>query len=264
MSDIEINNLKGLSTSFTELDSITAGLHNSSLNVIAGRPAMGRTSLMFNFAVNIAKKEKVPVLIFNLELSKQEVVNRIIASEAMIPYSKFIKGILDDEDRKKIDETTMRLSETEILIDDTAKTITEIEEKCRKLKIEKSIGLVIIDNLLLLQTEKELSEITIALKNLSMELDIPILTTCKISKTADNRFEKAKDPRPIFKDLKHTPTIIQDADTLLFLYRDEYYYVDTEKRDIAEVNVAKNRFGELGTAELLWLREYMKFDNLDK
>lgn len=269
MSDIEINNLKGLSTGFTELDSITKGLHKSSLNVIAGRPAMGKTALMLNLAVNIAK-EKVPVLIFSLELSKQEVVNRIIASEAMIPYSKFIKGILDDEDRKKIDETTMRLSETQILIDDTATTITEIEEECRRLKSEKNIGLIVIDYLQLVSADKkvsreqELSDVTITLKNLSKELNIPILVTSQLSRKPENRHDKGQDPRPTLKDFKYSGALVQDADVIMFLYRDEYYYIDTEKRNIAEIRVAKNKFGKLGTAEVLWLSEYMKFANLDK
>lgn len=243
MSDIE--NLKVLSTGFTELDTITTGLHKSSLNVIAGRPTMGKTTLAFNIAVNVAQKEKVPVAIFSLEMSKEQVVSIIIGSEA-----------------------TKKLSDTEIYIDDTPGiSVDEIREKCIKLKQEKNLGLVIIDYIQLVSAnketsrEQELSSISRSLKNLSQELNIPILITSQLSKTADIRYKQGQNPRPTFKDLKYSGALIQNASTLLFLYRDDYYYPDSEKRDIAEINVAKNRFGKLGTVELFWFDEYCKFAN---
>ena len=187
MSDIE--NLKGLSTGLYKLDSITTGLHKSSLNVIAGRPAMGKTTLALNIAVNVAQKEKVAVAIFSLEMAKEQIVSRIIGSETMIPNSKLRERKLDDKDWNNIVESTVNLSETEIYIDDTPGiSIMEIEEKCRKLRIEKNIGLIVIDYIQLVSVDKgtsreqELSSISRSLKKISKELNMPILVTSQLSK----------------------------------------------------------------------------------
>ena len=189
---------------FENLDEIIKGLHNSSLTVIAGRPNSGKSNLLFNIAVNVAKKEKVPVAIFSLEMSKKYI------------YNNFIKSDLLD---------------TQIIIDDTPSiSITEIEKRCRKLKLEKNIGLVIIDYLQLISTEKkaereqELSTISKLLKNLAEELNISVLVISQLSREPDIRFKKGQDPKPTLNDFGSSSDIIKYADTIMLLYRDDYYY----------------------------------------
>lgn len=275
LTDLEhINNQtsQGLSTVFYNLDYITNGLHNSSLNVIAGRPAMGKTALAFNIAVNMAQKEKVPVVIFSLEMSKEQCISRIISSEAVIPNSKFKKGKLDDKDWDKIAEATAKLSETEIYIDETAGiSITEIEEKCKKLKLEKDIVLVIVDCIQLVSADKEtsreqeLSTISRSLVHLSKELNIPILVTSQLSRAPENRYNKGQSPRPTLKDFRisGSDALMQDADVIMFLYSDEYCDIKTPNKEIAEVIIAKNRYGSCGIVTLKKLLYGSKFKDLE-
>jgi len=260
--------LSGISTGFLDLDMKTSGLHNSDLLIIAARPAMGKSAFAINIATNVATKSNIPVAIFNLEMSKEQVGNRILSSEAMVDSNKLRSGQLEDDDWTKIATTLGTLSEAPIYIDDTPGiSIMEIRAKCRKLKLEKNIGLVVIDYLQLIQAsgkngsrEQEISEISRSLKVLAKELDIPVIALSQLSRSV----EKRDDKRPMLADLRESGSIEQDADIVMFLYREDYYKEDTEKRNIAEVILAKHRGGSTGTVDLAWFPSYTKFGNLDK
>jgi replicative DNA helicase len=261
--------LSGISTGFIDLDYKTAGLHNSDLIIIAARPAMGKSAFAINIATNAAIMSNLPVAIFNLEMSKEQVGNRILCSEAMVDSNKVRTGQLDDDDWMKLASTLGRLSEAPIYIDDTPGiSIMEVRAKCRKLKLEKNIGLVVIDYLQLVQgsgkknssREQEISEISRSLKILAKELDIPVIALSQLSRGA----EKRDDKRPMLSDLRESGAIEQDADIVMFLYRDDYYNEDSEKKNIAEVILAKHRGGSTGTVDLAWMGSYTKFANLDK
>ena len=256
----------GISTGFTDLDNITAGLHNSDLIIVAARPAMGKSAFAINLATNAAVKSNVPVAIFNLEMSKEQVGNRILCSEAMIDSNKIRTGQLGDEDWVKLANTIGTLSEAPIYIDDTPGiSIMEIRAKCRKLKLEKNIGLVVIDYLQLIQgtggknssREQEISEISRSLKIIAKELDIPVIALSQLSRGA----EKRDDKRPMLSDLRESGAIEQDADIVMFLYRDDYYNKESEKRNIAEVIIAKHRGGSTGVVDLAWMGNFTKFGN---
>ncbi len=261
--------LSGISTGFIDLDYKTAGLHNSDLIIVAARPAMGKSAFAINIATNAAIMSNLPVAIFNLEMSKEQVGNRILCSEAMVDSNKVRTGQLDDDDWMKLASTLGRLSEAPIYIDDTPGiSIMEVRAKCRKLKLEKNIGLVVIDYLQLVQgsgkknssREQEISEISRSLKILAKELDIPVIALSQLSRGA----EKRDDKRPMLSDLRESGAIEQDADIVMFLYRDDYYNEDSEKKNIAEVILAKHRGGSTGTVDLAWMGSYTKFANLDK
>lgn len=261
--------LSGISTGFIDLDYKTAGLHNSDLIIIAARPAMGKSAFAINIATNAAIMSNLPVAIFNLEMSKEQVGSRILCSEAMVDSNKVRTGQLDDDDWMKLASTLGRLSEAPIYIDDTPGiSIMEVRAKCRKLKLEKNIGLVVIDYLQLVQgsgkknssREQEISEISRSLKILAKELDIPVIALSQLSRGA----EKRDDKRPMLSDLRESGAIEQDADIVMFLYRDDYYNEDSEKKNIAEVILAKHRGGSTGTVDLAWMGSYTKFANLDK
>ena len=262
--------ITGVPTGFTELDYKTAGLHGSELILIAARPAMGKSAFVLNIAANAAIKAKTPVVIFSLEMSKEQMVNRILCSEAMVDSNKVRTGKLEEDDWVKLAGAIGPLSEADIYIDDTPGiSITEIRAKCRKLKLEKNIGLVIIDYLQLVQgsnnrkngsREQEISEISRSLKILAKEIGVPVIALSQLSRAVEQR----PDHRPMLSDLRESGAIEQDADIVMFLYRDDYYNKDSEKKDIAEVIIAKHRGGSTGTIELLWLGSYTKFVNLEK
>ena len=261
--------ITGVPTGFSELDYKTAGLHGSDLILIAARPAMGKTAFALNIATNASVRAKVPVAVFSLEMSKDQLVNRILCSEAMVDSNKVRTGKLEENDWTKLAESIGPLSEAEIYIDDTPGiSVTEIRAKCRKLKLEKNIGMVVIDYLQLLQgsnkrngsREQEISEISRSLKILAKELNVPVIALSQLSRAAEQR----PDHRPMLSDLRESGAIEQDADIVMFLYRDDYYNEDSEKKDIAEVIIAKHRGGSTGTVELLWLGSYTKFVNLEK
>lgn len=262
--------ITGVPSGFTDLDYRTAGFHGSELILIAARPAMGKTAFALNIATNAAVKSKVPVAVFSLEMSKEQLVNRIICSESMVDSNKVRTGKLEEDDWTKLAGSIGPLSEANIYIDDTPGiSITEIRAKCRKLKLEKDIGLVVIDYLQLIQgsnnkrngsREQEISEISRSLKILAKELDVPVIALSQLSRAAEQR----PDHRPMLSDLRESGAIEQDADIVMFLYRDDYYNQDSEKKDIAEVIIAKHRGGSTGTVELLWLGSYTKFVNLMK
>jgi replicative DNA helicase len=262
-------NVTGITTGFIDLDNKTAGLHNSDLIILAARPAMGKSAFAINLATNAAMKANVPVVIFNLEMSKEQVGNRILCSEAMVDSNKIRTGQIEDDDWMKLASTLGELSEAPIYIDDTPGiSIMEIRAKCRKLKMEKNIGLVVIDYLQLIQgsgkknasREQEISEISRSLKILAKELDVPVIALSQLSRSVESRDDK----RPMLSDLRESGAIEQDADIVIFLYRDDYYNENSEKKNIAEVILAKHRGGSTGTVELAWLPSYTKFANSDR
>ena len=261
--------ITGVPTGFADLDYKTAGLHGSDLVLVAARPAMGKSAFALNIATNAAVRAKVPVAIFSLEMSKEQMVNRILCSEAMVDSNKVRTGKLDEQDWGKLAGALGPLSESEIYIDDTPGiSVMEIRAKCRKLKLEKNIGLVVIDYLQLIQAsnrrsgsrEQEISEISRSLKILAKEINVPVVALSQLSRAPEQR----PDHRPMLSDLRESGAIEQDADIVMFLYRDDYYNEDSEKKNIAEVILAKHRAGSTGTVELLWLGNYTKFVNIDK
>ena len=259
----------GTPTGFYDFDRITSGLHGSELIILAARPAMGKSAFAINIATNVAVKAKVPVAIFNLEMAKEQVANRILSSEAMVDSNKIRTGQLEDDDWTKLATTLGKLSEAPIYIDDTAGiSIMEIRAKCRKLKLEKNIGLVVIDYLQLVQPtgrkngtrEQEISEISRSLKILAKELDIPVIALAQLSRSV----EKREDKRPMLSDLRESGSIEQDADIVMFIHRDDYYNDESERKNVAEIILAKHRAGSTGTVDLAWFPNFTKFENLDK
>ena len=261
--------ITGLPTGFADLDYRTSGLHNSDLILVAARPAMGKSAFALNIATHAAVRGKVPVAIFSLEMSKEQMANRILCSEAMVDSAKVRTGKIDDEEWGKLAAASGELSEAGIYIDDTPGiSVMEIRAKCRKMKLEKNIGLVVIDYLQLVQgsnrkggsREQEIAEISRSLKILAKEINVPVIALSQLSRAPEQRV----DHRPMLSDLRESGSIEQDADIVMFLYRDDYYNEDTDKKNIAEVIIAKHRSGATGTVELLWLGNYTKFANIDR
>lgn len=261
--------ITGVPTGFADLDYRTSGLHNSDLILVAARPAMGKSAFALNIATHAAVRGKVPVAIFSLEMSKEQMANRILCSEAMVDSAKVRTGKIDDEEWGKLAAASGELSEAGIYIDDTPGiSVMEIRAKCRKMKLEKNIGLVVIDYLQLVQgsnrkggsREQEIAEISRSLKILAKEINVPVIALSQLSRAPEQRV----DHRPMLSDLRESGSIEQDADIVMFLYRDDYYNEDSEKKNIAEVIIAKHRAGSTGTTELLWLGNYTKFANIDR
>lgn len=259
--------LTGLATGFEELDRRTAGLQNSDLILIAGRPGMGKSSFAVNIAEHVAIDEGVPVAIFNLEMSKSQLVNRILCSQALVESEKVRSGNLSGEDWAQIGEVVDKVAMAPLYIDDTPSiTVSEIRAKCRRLKQTKNLGLIVIDYLQLMQSagrtdnrQQEISEISRSLKILAKELDIPVITLSQLSRASESRSDK----RPMLSDLRESGAIEQDADIVMFLYRDEYYNPDSEDKNLAECIIAKYRAGETGTFKLGWQGKYTKFLNVE-
>ena len=258
--------ITGVASGFIDLDNKTAGFHNSDLVLIAARPAMGKTAFALNIATYAAVSANTPVVVFSLEMSKEQCANRILCSQAMVDSEKVAKGDITDEDWSKLAIASGELSESAgIFIDDSAGiNIAEIRAKCRKLKLEKNIGLVVIDYLQLIQgsgntksREQEIAEISRSLKILAKEINVPVLALSQLSRAPEAR----PDHRPMLQDLRESGSIEQDADIVMFLYRDDYYNPETEAKNIAEVIIAKHRAGPTGTVELLWMPSYTKFAN---
>jgi replicative DNA helicase len=260
--------ITGIPTGFTDLDYKTAGLQNSDLVLIAARPGMGKTAMALNITQYAAVHMNVPVAVFNLEMSRDQLVNRMLSSEVMVDSHKMRTGKLEDGDWHKIARALAPLSEAPVYIDDTPGiSVMDIRAKCRRLKLEKNLGLVVIDYLQLMQgrgrsenRQQEVSEISRSLKILAKELNVPVVTMSQLSRGPESR----TDHRPMLSDLRESGAIEQDADIVMFLYRDDYYNPDTEKKNIAEVIIAKHRNGSTGTIELRWFGEYTKFANLKK
>jgi replicative DNA helicase len=260
--------ITGVPTGFADLDYKTSGLQNSDLILLAARPGMGKTAFMLNIAQYAAVHKNIPVAIFNLEMSKEQLVNRMLASEVMIDSQKMRTGKLDDDDWQKIARALGPLSEAPIYIDDTPSiSVLEIRAKCRRLKLEKNLGLVVIDYLQLMQgrgrpesRQQEISEISRSLKILAKEINVPVITGSQLSRAPEAR----ADHRPMLSDLRESGAIEQDADIVMFLYRDDYYNPGTEEQNISEVIIAKHRNGSTGTIKLRFFGEYTKFTSLKK
>ncbi len=259
--------ITGVPSGFIDLDNMTSGFHGSELIIIAARPAMGKSAFAINIATNAAVKNNVPVVIFNLEMSKEQIGNRILGSEAMVDSNKIRTGQIEDSDWGKLATASGLLSDAPIYIDDTPGIkVMDIRTKCRKLKMEKKIGLIVIDYLQLIQgnskrggtREQEISEISRSLKILAKELDVPVIALSQLSRSVESR----EDKRPMLSDLRESGAIEQDADIVMFLYRDDYYNEDSSDKNKAEVIVAKHRGGSTGTRKLLWMPSYTKFGNL--
>ncbi|EDQ97943.1 replicative DNA helicase [Intestinibacter bartlettii] len=259
----EKNDVTGLTTGFRDLNKKINGLQRSDLLLIAARPAMGKTAFALNLVQNAALKGDASVAVFSLEMSKEQLVQRMIASQSTVELKKIKTGTLADNDWPRITDGMAILSGAKIHIDDTPGIkISELRSKCRKLKIEKGLDLVLIDYLQLMEGEgqnesrqQEIAKISRSLKILAKELDCPVVALSQLSRAPEQR----ADHRPMLSDLRESGSIEQDADIVMFLYRDEYYNPDTEKKNIGEVIVAKNRHGETGTVELVWFGGIQKF-----
>lgn len=241
---------KGVSTGFSDIDRRMGGLRGSELIILAARPGMGKSAFALNVATNVARKENIPVLIFNLEMGKEQLTDRIICSEALINSSNYRNGKVSEDDWNKLTYTLNELAEVPIFIDDNSSvTISEIRTKCRKMSIEEKIGLVIIDYLQLItpsnnkaSREQEVAEISRALKILAKELKIPIIALSQLSRANEKR--NSADKKPMLSDLRDSGSIEQDADIVLFIHREDYYNVTNENKNIAEIIFAKHRAGE--------------------
>ncbi len=261
------NKVSGIESGFIDLDNKISGLNPSDLIIIAARPAMGKSAFVLNIANFVAMHMKTPVMIFSLEMSKEQMVTRILSSESEIDSSKLRNASFDSEDWLKLGEVSGKLTDVPLYIDDTpGLSAAELRAKCRKAKLEKNIGLVIIDYLQLMESksrnntsrQQEISDISRSLKILAKELKIPVIALSQLSRATESR----TDHRPMLSDLRESGAIEQDADIVMFLHREDYYNPETDKKNIAEVIIAKNRNGETGTVELAWLGQYTKFANL--
>ncbi len=260
----------GLSTGFRDLDYRTAGLQASDLILIAARPSMGKTAFALNIAEYVAMINHVPTAIFSLEMSKIQLAKRLISMNSKVDSQHIRTGSLEDDEWAKITESSIILGESALVIDDTPGiTIQELRSKCRKIKMEKGLGLIIIDYLQLMSgggrnknisRQQEISDISRSLKALARELDCPVVALSQLSREV----EKREDKRPILSDLRESGAIEQDADVVMFLYRDEYYNKDaSNKKGITELIIGKQRNGPTCTVELKWLGQYTKFANLE-
>ncbi len=258
--------ITGIATGFRELDYKLTGLHPAELILVAARPAMGKTAFALNVAQYAAFRDNRKVAIFSLEMSREQLVTRLMASEAMVDSQLIRTGELKDSDWEKILEGAALIGNSQLIIDDTVSTLTEIRSKCRKYKQTYGIELVVIDYLQLMSgsnsrrnesRQQEISEISRGLKVLAKELQIPIIALSQLSRAVEARQEH----KPMLSDLRESGAIEQDADVVMFLYRDEYYNPDSEKKNLAEVIVAKQRNGSTGSIELVWLGQYTKFAN---
>ncbi len=255
--------LTGLATGFTDFDYKTTGLQPSDLILIAARPSMGKTAFALNIAQHVALRLQKSTAIFSLEMSKEQLVNRLLCAEAMLDAQKLRSGNLEDEDWEKIIEAMAPLSQAPLYIDDTPGiSVTEMRAKCRRLKLEKGLDLILIDYLQLMSgsartdsRQQEISDISRGLKALAREMNVPVIALSQLSRAA----EKRADHRPMLSDLRESGAIEQDADLVTFLYRDEYYNPDTDQKNMAELIIAKQRNGPTGTVMLTWLGQYTKF-----
>jgi len=260
--------ITGVPTGFHDLDNKLSGLQKSDLILIAARPSMGKSSFMMNIVQHAAVREKTTTAIFSLEMSKEQLTQRLLCSEALIDAHRLRIGDINEDEWVKLARAMGPLSEAPIYIDDTPSiSITEMRAKCRRLKLEHDLGLIVIDYLQLMQgkgyaesRQQEISEISRSLKALAREINVPVVALSQLSRAPEMR----ADHRPVLSDLRESGAIEQDADVVMFLYRDEYYHPDTEKKNIGEINIAKQRNGPTGTIELIWLGQFTKFVNKEK
>ena len=261
-------NVTGIPTGFIDLDYKTAGFQPSDLILVAARPSMGKTALVLNIAQHMAFREDVTVAVFSLEMSKEQLVNRLLSLESRVDSQSIRTGNLTDEDWSKLIEGAGVIGKSHLIIDDTPGiSVTELRSKCRKFKMEHNLGIIIIDYLQLMTGSKhsesrqqEISDISRSLKAVARELNVPVVALSQLSRAVEQR----PDHRPMLSDLRESGAIEQDADVVMFIYRDDYYNKDTAKPNVAEIIIAKQRNGAIGTIELAWLPQYTKFANMKK
>ena len=259
----------GLETGFTDLDRMTAGLQPSDLILIAGRPSMGKTAFALNIADHFAVKKNYVTAVFELEMSREQLVNRILAMESHVDSSKLRTGQLTDLEWDDVVAGSSIIAGSKLIIDDTPGiTVAELRSRCRKYKLEYGLQAVVIDYLQLMSgsggrssesRQQEISEISRALKALARELNVPVIALSQLSRACELR----TDHRPMLSDLRESGAIEQDADVVMFIYRDEVYNADSPKKGISEIIVAKQRNGAIGTVELAWIANLTKFSNIE-
>lgn len=259
----------GIPSGFPDLDKMTSGFQRNDLIIVAARPSVGKTAFALNVAQNVAVRARETVAIFSLEMSAAQLVQRIICAEANVDAGRIRTGHLEGDDWEKLTMAIGTLSEAEIYIDDTpAITVADIRAKCRRLKKEKGLGMILIDYLQLIagrgkageNRQQEVSEISRTLKQIARELEVPVIALSQLSRGVEQR----QDKRPMMSDLRESGSIEQDADIVAFLYRDDYYDKESEKKNIIEIIIAKQRNGPVGTVELAFLKHFNKFVSLDK
>lgn len=268
--DKEKGALRGVPSGFKDIDNLTAGFQKADLIVVAARPSMGKTSFALNVAEHVAIEEKIPVGIFSLEMSKEQLIDRLLASQAGVDSWKLRTGNLGDDDFPRIGYAMGVLSEAPLFIDDSpGANIMEIRAKARRLQMEHNLGLVIVDYLQLMEGRfrgsdsnrvQEISEISRSLKGLARELNVPVIAISQLSRAVEHRDDK----RPQLSDLRESGSIEQDADLVMFLYREDYYNRDTDKKGITEILLKKHRNGPTGMCELYFQPEQMRFRDLEK
>ena len=258
----------GIATGFYDLDYKMAGLQPSDLILVAARPSMGKTAFVLNIAEYVAVRNKITTAIFSLEMSKNQLVNRILSMNSKVDSQAIRSGELNDEDWAKLMESARTVGESGLIIDDTPGiSITELRSKCRKFKLEHNLGLIIIDYLQLMSggkksesRQQEISEISRSLKALAREVNCPVIALSQLSRAVEQR----PDKRPMLSDLRESGAIEQDADVVMFIYRDDYYNHDSEDAGISEIIIGKQRNGPTGTVKLAWLSQFTKFANLER
>ncbi|NEY73126.1 replicative DNA helicase [Bacillus mesophilus] len=264
-----VGDITGIPTGFRELDRMTAGFQRNDLIIVAARPSVGKTAFALNIAQNVATKTDENVAIFSLEMGAQQLVMRMLCAEGNINAQNLRTGKLTSEDWGKLTMAMGSLSNAGIYIDDTPGVkINEIQSKCRRLKQESGLGMILIDYLQLIQgngragenRQQEVSEISRSLKQLARELEVPVIALSQLSRGVEQR----QDKRPMMSDIRESGSIEQDADIVAFLYRDDYYDKESEAKNIIEIIIAKQRNGPVGTVELAFVKEYNKFVNLEK
>ena len=257
----------GIPTGFIDLDYRTAGMQPSDLILIAARPSMGKTAFELNLAHYMAFKKDLTVALFSLEMSKEQLVNRMFSMESNVDAQKLRTGQLNDQEWERLIESAGIIGKSKLIIDDTPGiSIAELRSKCRKYKLEYDLSIIMIDYLQLMSgsgrsesRQQEISDISRSLKALARELNVPVIALSQLSRAVEQR----PDHRPMLSDLRESGAIEQDADVVMFLYRDDYYNKDSDRKGIQEVIIAKQRNGPIGTVELAWLPEYTKFANLE-
>jgi replicative DNA helicase len=258
--------ITGVSTGFTDMDEMTAGLQRGELIIVAGRPSMGKTTLAMNIAENAAIGSNTPAAIFSMEMSAEQLTFRMIGSIGRVNQSSLRRGRLTDEDWVRIDSAVSMLSNAQIFIDDSAGlSPTEVRARSRRLKREHGLGLIVIDYLQLMSVggtvenrATEISEISRSLKALAKELDVPVIALSQLNRSVEQR----QDKKPVMSDLRESGAIEQDADLIVFIYREEVYDAETPRKGVADIIIAKQRNGPVGEFHLTFLGEFTKFENL--
>jgi len=260
--------ITGVSTGFPDLDRLCSGLQNSDLLILAARPSMGKTALALNIAYHVAAKEKLPVAVFSLEMGREQLVNRLLCAEARVDQYRLRTGNLRDEDWERLTEAAARLQDIPLFIDDTGgASLRDIRARAKRMQSESGLALVVIDYLQLVRPnrraenrQQEISQISRGLKEMAKELNVPVLALSQLSRAVEQREKK----RPVMSDLRESGSLEQDADVVMFIYREEYYRPDTDRKGIAELIVAKQRNGPVGTIELGFFKEFPRFVPLER